>query len=274
VIPPAVNPNEAPSPYDLVRVDLGGDAPPVTKRKERAPGLTLDRVDFDYHGHVITKSMDFELFRGDSAVITGQNGCGKSTLLYVAAGLIPPKRGAVLHAGHPIGALFPSARVQRGLRVGFVFQEGGLLANLDALSNVSLALRYHYDVLELDEAALSERAETALETAQVSPSDWHRQPAHLSFGIRKRLALARALAIKPNFFFFDDPDVGLDPRTAQVTHQILCTLRDDPEVTLMVATNRPQLIERLEVPGFSLHGGVLASHSGKSSLAPSVLPKR
>lgn len=272
MIPPAGK-QHAPG-YDLVRVDLKDQPTPGQKRKEQAPGLTLDRVDFDYQGHVILKGMDFELYQGDSCVITGQNGCGKSTLLYVAAGLIPPKRGAVLHGGHPIGSLFPSARVQRGLRVGFVFQEGGLLANLDALANVSLALRYHYDVLGLDEAALSERAHAALERAQISPTDWHRQPAHLSFGIRKRLALARALAIEPNFFFFDDPDVGLDPRTAQVIHQILCSLRDDPQVTLLVATNRPQLIQRLEVPGFSLHGGQLARHSGNSSLGPSMPPRR
>jgi len=236
--------------------------------REHEPGLTLDRVDFDYQGHVIVAAMDFELHRGASAVVTGQNGCGKSTFLYVAAGLIPPRRGAVLHAGHPLGALFPSARVQRGIRVGFVFQEGGLLANLDTMSNVSLALRYHYDVLGLDEAALVARAEGALEAAQIARADWYRQPAHLSFGMRKRLALARALAIKPNFFFFDDPDVGLDPRTAQVIHQILCQLRDDPEVTLLVATNRPQLIERLEVPGYRLHAGQLSPHSGQSSLPP------
>lgn len=267
-----MKPPEAPSPYELVRVALPGSAQPVKKVEAREPGLTLDRVDFDYQGHVILRSMDFELHKGASAVITGQNGCGKSTLLYVAAGLIPPRRGAVLHMGHPLGALFPSARVQRGIRVGFVFQEGGLLANLDAISNVSLALHYHYDILELDDASLLTRAESALEMAQVSRADWHRQPAHLSFGIRKRLALARALAIKPNFFFFDDPDVGLDPRTAQVTHQILCTLRDDPDVTLLVATNRPQLIERLEVPGFSLHGGHLSSHSGQTSLPPSGRP--
>jgi len=261
--------SEAPPPLDLLRMDAIAGGRPPRRERDREPGLTLDRVDFDYQGHVILAGMDFELERGASAVVTGQNGCGKSTLLYVAAGLLPPRRGTVLHAGNPLGALFPSARVQRGIRVGFVFQEGGLLANLDALSNVSLALRYHYDVLALDETSLMAQAEAALDTAQVSRTDWHRQPAHLSFGIRKRLALARALAIKPNFFFFDDPDVGLDPRTAQVTHQILCQLRDDPEVTLFVATNRPQLIERLEVPGYRLSDGQLSSHSGKSSLPPS-----
>src|SRR5690606_6130117 len=112
------------------------------------------------------------------------------------------------------------------------------------------ALRYHFDVFELDEQGISHRAEEALRVAGVAEADWGRVPAHLSFGNRKRLAMARALAIKPNFFFFDDPDVGLDPRTAQITHHILCMLRDDPEVTLLVATNRPQLIERLGVPGF------------------------
>jgi phospholipid/cholesterol/gamma-HCH transport system ATP-binding protein len=261
--------SEAPPPFGLPQVEPALDPRRKRSEREHAPGLTLDRVEFDYSGHVILAGMDFELQKGASAVVTGQNGCGKSTLLYVAAGLIPPKRGTVLHAGHPVGALFPSARVQRGIRVGFVFQEGGLLANLDVMSNVSLALRYHYDVLGLDEATMVTQAEAALEAAQVSRADWFRQPAHLSFGIRKRLALARALAIKPNFFFFDDPDVGLDPRTAQVTHQILCLLRDDPEVTLLVATNRPQLIERLEVPGYRLQNGQLTSHSGKSSLPPS-----
>jgi len=257
----------APPPWGLSFAGSG-----VRTNTNRAPGLTLDRVDFDYSGHTILTGMDFELQQGDSAVITGQNGCGKSTLLYVAAGLIAPKRGTVLHAGNPLGSLFPSARVQRGIRVGFVFQEGGLLANLDAMSNVSLALRYHYDMLDLNEDTMVAQAEAALETAQVSRADWFRQPSHLSFGIRKRLALARALAIKPNFFFFDDPDVGLDARTAQVIHQILCQLRDDPSVTLLVATNRPQLIERLEVPGYRLHSGRLTSHSGQSSLPPTGPP--
>lgn len=251
---------DAPPP-ELISVRLPGPKGRSPSERERDPGLTLDRVDFDYQGHVILERLDFELKQGASAVVTGQNGCGKSTFLYVAAGLIAPRRGTVLHAGHPLGALFPSARVQRGIRVGFVFQEGGLLANLDAMSNVSLALRYHYDILELDETALVARAEGALEAAQVSRADWYRQPAHLSFGIRKRLALARALAIKPNFFFFDDPDVGLDPSTAAVVHEILVGYRDDPAVTVLVATNRDILIQRLQVQGFDMFDGVLGARS-------------
>jgi phospholipid/cholesterol/gamma-HCH transport system ATP-binding protein len=93
-------------------------------------------------------------------------------------------------------------------------------------------------------------------------------PAHLSYGDRKRLALARALALRPNFFFFDDPDVGMDQRTARVTHDILCRLRDDPEVTLLVATNRTVLIDRLGIPGIRMENGSLTSADSVSSFPP------
>ncbi len=246
---------------------------PREPRNEQ-PGITLDRVSFSYDQITIVNNLTWELGGGDSAIITGPNGSGKSTLLYIAAGLLAPASGTVLLAGHPVAGLLPSTRVQRGLRVGFVFQEAGLLANLDCISNVTLPLRYHFDVLDLDEETISARAEEALEAAQVARSDWQRVPAHLSFGNRKRLAMARALAIKPNFFFFDDPDVGLDPRTAQITHHLLCMIRDDPAVTLLVATNRPQLIERLGVGGFRLAKGTLRAHSGEISVPPSLPPFR
>lgn len=232
------------------------------------PGITLDRVFFGYDSHPLLTDVSWELGQGQSAIVTGPNGGGKSTLLYIAAGLLPPARGAVLLGGHPVERLLPSERFRRGLRVGFVFQEGGLLANLNALANVSLALHYHADVLGLSEGEIRRRSEDALEQAQVRKADWERLPAHLSFGNRKRLALARAMAIRPNFFFFDDPDVGLDQRTALVIHQMLCQLRDDPEVTLLVGTNRAALVERLEVPGYRLEGGRLLLRTGQSSMPP------
>ena len=152
--------------------------------------------------------------------------------------------------------------------MGFVFQEGGLLANMTAMANVSLALHYHADVLDLSEQQIQQRCELAFEQAQIRRADWDRLPAHMSFGNRKRLALARAMAIQPNFFFFDDPDVGLDQRTAHVIHQLLCQLRDDPAVTLVVGTNRAALMDRLEVPGYRLDSGRLGLRDSSSSLPP------
>lgn len=233
------------------------------------PGITLDRVNFRYDNVPVLSGVSWDLPQGQSAVITGNNGCGKSTLLYIAAGLIAPHKGAVLLGGHPVHRLLPSERFHRGIRIGFVFQEGGILANLSAMANVSLALHYHADILGITEDEVARRSEEALEHAQIPKADWEKQPAHLSFGMRKRLALARAMAVRPNFFFFDDPDVGLDQSTARVIHQMLCQLRDDPDVTLVVGTNRAILMERLEVPGFRLDRGQLSMRTGPNSLPPS-----
>lgn len=221
------------------------------------PGITLDRVHFGFGTQQLLSNISWELEQGRSAAIMGPSGSGKSTFLLIAAGLLPPHQGTVLHGGHPLKRLAPSERVRRQLRIGFVFQDGGLFANMDTFSNVSLALYYHKDILEMDDRAITERTEEVLELTQIDKRNWQSLPAHLSFGDRKRLALARALAIKPNYFFFDDPDIGMDQRTATVTHKVLSQLRDSSEVTLVVATNRNKLLERLEIEGFRLENGEL-----------------
>lgn len=223
-----------------------------------ALGIELDGVSFGYPSNPpIASDLTWGLVTGGSAVITGQNGCGKSTLLYLAAGLLAPATGTVKLAGQSVADVLPSERFRRGIRVGFVFQEGGLLANRTARANVTLALHYHADVMGLTEEQIAHRCEEAFEQTEIRRADWDQLPAHLSFGNRKRLALARALAIQPRFFFFDDPDVGLDQQTAHVIHVMLCLLRDNPEVTLLVATNRAALMDRLEVPGYQLENGQL-----------------
>lgn len=242
---------------------------------EPAPGIQLQNVTFSYAHHPITQELNWSLPQGGSAFITGPPGCGKSTLLYLAAGLLPPQSGQVALAGHNVHTLLPSQRFHLGLRLGFVLQEGGLFANQSAFDNVTLALHYHADVLQLTAEDIQKRAELSLNRVELPASTWTSLPAHLSFGHRRRLSLARALAIEPRFFFFDDPDVGLDPHTAQLIHQLLCELRDDPWVTLVVGTQRLALMERLAIPAYQLEAGQLRLHvappltSHSSSPSPS-----
>jgi phospholipid/cholesterol/gamma-HCH transport system ATP-binding protein len=233
------------------------------------PGITLDRVQFGYDSEPILKELSWELDQGQNAVVTGGSGSGKSTLLQIAAGLLPPQKGAVLLGGRPLSRLTPSQRVRQGVRTGVVFQDGGLFSNQDVFSNVSLALLYHQDVFELSDDDVKQRTKEALQAAQIGRSYWQTLPAHLPFGDRKRLALARAIAVRPNFFYFDDPDIGTDQRTAKVTTQLLCQLRDDPDVTLMVATNRTRLVDQLGVPGFRLENGNLRRDDRTSAAPPS-----
>jgi ABC-type transporter Mla maintaining outer membrane lipid asymmetry ATPase subunit MlaF len=219
-------------------------------------------VSFRYGDFTILDDADFELPKGGTVVVTGRNGSGKSTFLYLCAGLVPAQAGSVMLAGHRADAHHPSDLSRLGVRRGFVFQEGGLLSNMNALANVELPLRYHSDLLGLSDAEITERSKAVLHRVRLSDTDSYSLPAHLSFGNRKRLGLARALATRPNFFFFDDPDVGLDPKTAALVHEILCEHRDNPEVTMLVATNRDLLIDRLEVPGYVLSGGKVHRRDG------------
>lgn len=229
-------------------------------------GIQIRNAYFRYPRAEVLSNASFELERGATCVITGANGCGKSTLLYLCAGLLALRAGSVFLGGrrpdpHHTGDLF-----RRGIHTGFVFQEGGLLSNMNALANVALPLRYHQDVFGITLAEVEKRARGALERVGLSRDEMYELPAHLSFGVRKRIAVARAIAVSPNFFFFDDPDVGLDPKTAELVHEILCEYRDNGGVTMMVATNRELLIDRLGVPGFVLSGGQIRPKQAAATL--------
>lgn len=222
-------------------------------------GVELDRVSYRYGELWVFRELSLSLARGSTLVVTGENGVGKSTLLYVAAGLTPATSGHVYLAGHAPNPNRPSELFRHGVRRGFVFYAGGLLSNATALGNVSLALRYHADVLGIDDGEVDRRAREWLSELRVTQSDFHALPAHLSVGVRRRVSLARALSISPNFLFLDDPDANLDAATRFLVYEILAQKRDDPQVTLVVTTTSPELVERLAVaPRELVHGHLMA----------------
>ena len=132
------------------------------------------------------------------------------------------------------------------------------MSNSSALNNVILPLRYHADILGIDERQIDQSARELLSELRVSPSDFHTLPAHLSAGVRRRVSLARALAIRPNFLFFDDPDANLDATTRRIVYELLERFRDDTGVTLVLTTTSRELIDRLGMPVRELaHGHLL-----------------
>jgi len=203
---------------------------------------------------------------GRTLIVTGDNGVGKSTLLYVCAGLLNASAGHVWLDGHLAATKKPSELMRQGVRRGFVFGQGGLLSNLSALSNVTLALRYHADVFGIDDKELTTRAREALGQLRVAQTDFHALPAHLSLGVRKRVALARALALDPNFVFLDDPDGGLDSATRHIVYERLERFRDVPRITVVIATNSRQLMDRLGIQAMELaHGHLLPEDESRRS---------
>jgi len=233
-------------------------------------GLVLERATFSYGDLWVLRETDLHVPRGGDLLVTGDNGVGKSTFLFLCAGLVPATTGRVLLDGRVPHVAQPSDLVRYGVRRGVLFDSGGLLSNLSALNNVTLALRYHADVFNLDEREIDKRARQALTELRVAQTDFHALPAHLSLGVRKRVSLARALVLDPNFVFFDDPDAGLDSATRRLVYDLLIRFRDDPKMTMVIASNSRPLIERLGIETVELRHGYLlkrASHS-PSSMGP------
>jgi phospholipid/cholesterol/gamma-HCH transport system ATP-binding protein len=229
-------------------------------------GLWLEDAAFRYGELWVLRETELHVPPGRTVIVTGDNGVGKSTLLYLCAGLLNATSGHVWLDGHPAIATKPSELTRQGVRRGFVFGQGGLLSNLSALANVTLALRYHADVFGLDEEDLNARAREALAELRVAQSDFHTLPAHLSGGVRKRVAIARALAVNPNFVFLDDPDAGLDSVTRNLVYDRLEKFRDNSTMTVVIATNSRPLIDRLGIHPLELaHGHLLPEDQTRRS---------
>jgi ABC-type multidrug transport system ATPase subunit len=223
------------------------------------PGLVLENASFRYGTIWVLLETSLRVGTGETLVLTGENGVGKSTLLYLLGGLLQATTGRVLFDGYTPSVSRPSDLIRQGVRRGFVFQHGGLFANLTALDNVLLALRYHADVLGLDEVSVAQRGREVLRELRVAQADYHTLPAYLSVGVRQRVGLARALAIDPTFVFLDDPDQGLDEGTRQLVLDLLVRLRDERKMTVVLTTTDPEVVNRLGVRVLELNQGRLGT---------------
>jgi phospholipid/cholesterol/gamma-HCH transport system ATP-binding protein len=229
-------------------------------------GLWLEEASFRYGELWVLRETELHVPPGRTLIVTGDNGVGKSTLLYVCAGVLNTTSGHVWLDGHLASAKKPSELMRQGIRRGFVFAQGGLMSNLSALANVTLGLRYHADLFGWDDKEITQRSRDALGQLRVAQSDFHALPAHLSLGVRKRVALARALALEPNFVFLDDPDGGLDSATRNLVYERLERFRDDSRMTVVVTTNSRQLIDRLGIHPLELaHGHLLPEDKNRRS---------
>ncbi len=184
-------------------------------------------------------------------VILGTSGCGKTTLLKTMIGLLKPAAGVVHLFGQPLGDIDDPETVVLLRRIGVLFQNGAMLGSLTTAENVALPLEMH---TELPATIIREIVRNKL--AQVGmPNAGPLYPSELSGGMRKRAALARALALEPPLVFCDEPSAGLDPVTSAGLDELLLSLREALGITLVVVTHELASIERIADNIVFLHKG-------------------
>ncbi len=181
----------------------------------------------------ILQGVDLAIRRGEVFVVMGPSGCGKTTLLRHLCGLLPPTLGAVTVDGQDIYRASQDQLQALRRRTGLSFQGGALLGSLTVLENVMLPLPENTD---LPRRVIEATARMKLEMVGLLHAA-HLLPSSLSGGMKKRAAIARAIALDPEIVFFDEPSAGLDPITAAEVDNLICKLNKVFGITMVVVTH-------------------------------------
>jgi phospholipid/cholesterol/gamma-HCH transport system ATP-binding protein len=186
-----------------------------------------------YGDRVILNGISFEIPRGKTTVILGGSGCGKSTLLNHLIGLLKPTSGKILISGQDITAMTEDEFNEFRKKMGVLFQGSALLNSMTIAENVALPLREH---TKLEDPTIQIICRMKLDLVNLSKFE-HFYPSQLSGGMKKRAGIARAMALDPEFLFFDEPSAGLDPVTAAGLDELILKLRDVFKITIIVVTH-------------------------------------
>src|SRR3954452_6087481 len=199
----------------------------------------------------VLRDVDLKIEKGQSLVIIGASGTGKSVLLKHIVGLLKPDRGEVWFDGMRIDVLPERKLMDVRQRFGFLFQMGALFDSMTVIDNVGFPLVEH----------TKQTHEEILETAQQKlrmvglPDVGKKMPAELSGGQRKRVALARAIALGPDVILYDEPTTGLDPVRSDVINELIIKLQRELNVTSITVTHDMQSAFKIADRIVMLHEG-------------------
>ncbi len=187
-----------------------------------------------YYGErEVLKNISVTMPKGRITVVLGGSGCGKSTLLKHLIGLLRPAAGRIMINGRDIAAMDDHQLIEARKRMGVLFQGAALLNSLTVADNVALPIREH---TKLNETTIRIMVRMKLDLVGLSGfEDFY--PSQLSGGMKKRAGLARAMALDPEFLFFDEPSAGLDPVTAAGLDELILKLRDVFHMTIVAVTH-------------------------------------
>jgi len=201
--------------------------------KAQTPAIELRGVFKSFDGNRVLRGLDLAIRAGESLAIIGGSGSGKSVLLRLIIGLLKPEAGQILLEGQDIVPLGERELLQVRRKVGMVFQGSALFDSLSVDENVGYALRQH---TTWDEEKIRARVREVLDLVGLGAIE-SMDPGELSGGMRKRVAVARAIALPPRILLYDEPTTGLDPSNVEKVNELILDLKGKLGVTSVVVTH-------------------------------------
>ncbi len=207
-----------------------------------SPRLEFRGVGRRFGPQAVLRGLDLAVSAGETLVVIGESGCGKSLTLKMMMGLMDPTAGRVLWDGDDVADLPEEERVRRRLRFGYLFQGAALFDSLSVFENVAFGLRQNTDLVN---DRIREIVGDRLREVGLSESMCDRKPSQLSGGQKKRVALARALALMPDVMFYDEPTTGLDPIMTDVINELIVQTSRGRPVTSVVVTHEMSTVRKV-----------------------------
>jgi phospholipid/cholesterol/gamma-HCH transport system ATP-binding protein len=230
--------------------------------------LSLEQVFKSFDGNSVLRGVDLEVRRGETLSILGGSGTGKSVTLKILIGLLRADAGRVLFRGREVTTLSERDWVAVRRHIGMVFQGSALFDSLSVLDNVAYSLREH---ASLSEVAIRTIVATKLQLVGLEGVE-ERLPAELSGGMRKRVGVARALALEPEVLLYDEPTTGLDPANSRRIAELIRDLQKRLGVTSVVVTHDLPLAFSISDRVGLLHEGHLVQLDTPSRLREAPVP--
>jgi phospholipid/cholesterol/gamma-HCH transport system ATP-binding protein len=204
--------------------------------------IELRSVSIQFRYQAVLRDIALTIRRGQTVSIIGESGCGKTVMLKLIIGLLKPSQGEVHFDGRDVAKLGGKELVKMRLRFGFLFQMAALFDSLTVFDNVAFGLREHHLCPEDEiERIVAER----LQEVGLPTGIEVKKPAELSGGQRKRVGLARALAIGPEVMLYDEPTTGLDPIMSEVINELILQTQRSKKTTGVVVTHDMKTVTKV-----------------------------
>ena len=195
--------------------------------------IEIQNLSKSFGENLVWENVSFNILDGETLAIIGKSGSGKSVLLKHLNALLYPDQGEVIIDGHKLFELSYTELRKIRQKFGILFQGGALFDSINTFENVAFPLRYFTD---LNEPEIRKKVEKALEMVNlVSSGD--KPTSALSGGMRKRVGLARAIILEPEYVLYDEPTSGLDPQTSQEINDLIIYMSEHLEITSIVITH-------------------------------------